>query len=164
MMRKMLVALCMLTLSGCSGAAAPPAHPPTKSVANQTTTQSAKPVKLYTEVEWRDWGDVALLRAKLKHRPVALYFYDEGCGYCEMMDKTTFSDPAIIELLNTNFVPIKARGADHEDIMQTLFGATAYPGLAFLAPDGTLLVAVNGYVPPANYKKALVTIIKAMAD
>lgn len=162
-MRKILVALCVLALSGCSGVA-PPAHVPVKAVANSTKTQDAKPVKLYNDVQWLDWGDVALLRAKLKHRPVALYFYDESCGFCDMMDKTTFSDPEIIEQLNAHFVPIKARGADHEDIMKTLFGVTAYPGLAFLAPDGTLLVAVNGYVPPANYKKALGIIIQAMAD
>lgn len=80
-----------------------------------------------------------------------------------MMDATTFSDPAVVKLLNEHFVPIKSRGLENTNAMDVLFNSQAvFPALAFLGPDGTLLISVNGYVPPDNYRKALETIVKAM--
>lgn len=143
-----------------------------------TTTNSAKKtevtpkenvspkeeVKVVNQVNWVDWGDAAVLKAKVKNKFIILYFYDEGCGYCKLMDETTFQDPDVIKLLNENFVPVKARGEDYPGDMEAIFGVHAYPATAFLTPDGTVLIAVNNYIDPEHYRKALELLVKAMKD
>jgi thioredoxin-related protein len=41
--------------------------------------------------------------------PKKLYIdiYTEWCGWCKKMDKSTFTDPDIVELLNSEYYPIK---------------------------------------------------------
>ncbi len=63
-------------------------------------------VSSQNKVEWLSWDDAI---SQHKQNPKKLYIdiYTEWCGWCKKMDKSTFTDPGIVELLNTEYYPIK---------------------------------------------------------
>lgn len=57
-------------------------------------------------VNWLTWEQAI---AKHHEAPKKLYIdiYTEWCGWCKKMDKSAFMDPAVVEMLNTEYYPIK---------------------------------------------------------
>ena len=41
------------------------------------------------------------------NQKILIYFFKQNCEYCDKMQKETLSDPEIINLINTNFYPVK---------------------------------------------------------
>jgi len=96
-------------------------------------------------VGWQDF-EAGLARGREQNRKIFLYFYTDWCTYCKEMEKTTFSDPAVIAFLNNHFVPIRVN-ADRNAEAAARFGVRALPLSWFVAADGTRLSSLPGYVP-----------------
>ena len=45
--------------------------------------------------------------AEKYNQKILIYFFKQNCEYCDKMQKETLSDPEIINLINTNFYPVK---------------------------------------------------------
>ena len=52
----------------------------------------------------------------LKDKKVMIDMYTSWCGWCKVMDKKTFTDPAVIEYLNDNFVVVKFNAEQKEAV------------------------------------------------
>jgi len=59
-----------------------------------------------SEIKWMSFQEGYDLAVKEK-KMIVVDMYTEWCGWCKRMDKTTFSDSAVISLVNANFVAIK---------------------------------------------------------
>ena len=57
-------------------------------------------VKWYSHEEGRVLG-------KIENKKMYVHFWAEWCTYCRKMEKETFGNPAVIDYLNANFIPIK---------------------------------------------------------
>ncbi|MEJ7644594.1 MAG: DUF255 domain-containing protein [Chryseolinea sp.] len=67
-------------------------------------------------VKWISF-EQALKNSKSEKRPVFIDVYTDWCGWCKVMDKNTFSDPAVAKLLNEKFYAVKFNGEQKEDIL-----------------------------------------------
>ena len=47
---------------------------------------------------------------------ILLFFYKPNCEYCDKMKKETISDPEVINLINSNFLPVRINGYTKEII------------------------------------------------
>ncbi|MDC0249655.1 thioredoxin fold domain-containing protein [Flavobacteriales bacterium] len=45
--------------------------------------------------------------AEKYNKNILIYFYKENCPYCEEMKKETLNDISVINLINSNFFPVK---------------------------------------------------------
>ena len=101
--------------------------------------------------------DEGLAKAKKEKKHPLVHFYTKWCGWCKKMDKSTFSDQAVIEVLNESYVPIKVNGQSGEKVMVDgkemslkqvagKYGVRAYPITWFLKPSGELIAPRRGYV------------------
>lgn len=96
-----------------------------------------------------------------------LYFWLEGCPYCQRMTSVTFRDAAVIERLKRGFVPVGVNVRGDRDIAWT-DGATltekalaarlevrGTPTIVFLDGKGGIALRLVGYVAPAEFARAL---------
>jgi uncharacterized protein YyaL (SSP411 family) len=111
---------------------------------------------LYNPVDWYPWGEEAHARARREDRPVFLSIGYAACHWCHVMERESFENPEIAELLNRHFVPIKVDREERPDIdeiymnaVQMMTGQGGWPLSVFLTPD--LRPFVGGtYFPPED--------------
>ena len=54
--------------------------------------------------------------AKKYDQNILVFFYKPNCEYCDKMKKETISDPEVINLINSNFLPVRINGYTKEII------------------------------------------------
>ena len=59
-------------------------------------------------VDWYPWGDAAFAKAKRENKPILLSIGYSTCHWCHVMERESFEDEKIAELLNEHFVCIKS--------------------------------------------------------
>ena len=66
-------------------------------------------------IEWMSFEE-AMEATTANPKLIFIDVYTDWCGYCKLMDKSTFIDPAIVEVLNENFYAVKLNAEQKEDI------------------------------------------------
>jgi thioredoxin-related protein len=67
-------------------------------------------------VQWMTFEE-AVEKSKTEKRKIFIDVYTDWCGWCKVMDKNTFNDPKVAELLNSKFYPVKFNAEQREDIV-----------------------------------------------
>jgi thioredoxin-related protein len=113
-----------------------------------------------------DARDEAADAAKAGQR-LMLYFWLEGCPYCERMTAVTFRDPAVVERLKRGFVPVgvNVRGdreftwTDGATLTEKQLTATlkirSTPTVIFLDEKGAIVLRSSGYLDPRQFEALL---------
>lgn len=102
------------------------------------------------EIHWRAWGAAAFEEAARTDRPVLLNLTAVWCQWCRRMDETVYSDPELIELINSELIPVRV-DADRYPHVQDRYIAGGWPTNAFLTPGGEVLW-VGTYIPPEQFR------------
>jgi uncharacterized protein YyaL (SSP411 family) len=96
----------------------------------------------HNPVDWYPWGPEALERARQLDRPIFLSIGYSACHWCHVMERESFEDPAIGQLLNEHFVSIKVDREERPDLdqiymasVQLLTQQGGWPMSVFLTPD-----------------------------
>jgi uncharacterized protein len=112
-------------------------------------------------VNWYEWGDDALQKAKEENKPLIISIGYAACHWCHVMEEETFMDTAIARFMNENFVSIKIDREERPDIdqiyldaAQLISGNSGWPLNAFALPDGKPFYAAT-YFPKENWMKLL---------
>ena len=102
-------------------------------------------------VAWSDFG-AGIERAAAESKPLFVVFETGWCGYCRKMNRTTFKDPAVAELLN-EIVAVKVNAEDDTRVggfsgreLASRYGVSGYPSLMVLDSDGRVLARTSGFV------------------
>lgn len=140
-------------------------------------TQSSKTTALSTtkarEIQWLSIEEVAA-RMKQEPRKVVIDVYTDWCGWCKKMDKSTFTDPEVAQLVNDHFYAVKldAEGKEpitlngktfnfkpeykaHELAVALLQGQMSFPTTVYLDENMNMLAPVPGYLDAKNFSKIL---------
>lgn len=120
------------------------------------------------EVDWHGWNK-GYSKGLDKGKVILVDVYTDWCGWCKKMDKTTYSNKEIVNMVEENFVPIKFN--PEEDKTYTIDGNevggrkllqiisngnhSGYPSTYFLFPSRREIKKVPGYKGPGKFKKAL---------
>jgi thioredoxin-related protein len=67
-------------------------------------------------VRWISFEE-AVKKSRIEKRPVFIDVYTDWCGWCKVMDKNTFNDPRVAELLNENFYAVKFDAEQKQDVV-----------------------------------------------
>lgn len=109
-------------------------------------------------VDWYVWGEEALQKSKAENKPIFLSIGYSSCHWCHVMERESFSNPGIAEILNKLFVPIKVDREERPDIdhiyMQSVImmtGAGGWPLNVFLTPDLRPYFGGTYFAPDARY-------------
>jgi uncharacterized protein YyaL (SSP411 family) len=87
-----------------------------------------------TTVNWLVDQDQALLEAQSQSKPILINFYTDACPACRQMDRTTFVNKDVIELLNSNFTNLRSNAG--KTPLYRNYGVSKVPTFVFTTPDG----------------------------
>ena len=105
-------------------------------------------------IEWWPWCDEALSTARANNKPIFLSIGYSSCHWCTVMEGEAFSDPAIAQYMNANFLPIKVDREERPDVdsiymqaLQMMTGQGGWPLNVFLTPDDRVPFYGGTYFP-----------------
>jgi len=105
------------------------------------TTQSEREA-----IQWRAWGDDAFAASREEQKPLLLTLTATWCHWCHVLDQTSYSDPRVIRLINSGFIPVRVDVDQRPDISRR-YNQGGFPSVAILDGEGDLL-AGRVYTPP----------------
>jgi thiol-disulfide isomerase/thioredoxin len=83
---------------------------------------------------------------------VLVDFYTTWCGPCKLLDKTTWTDASVIQLLEEKTVSLRI-DAEKELALSKRYKIEAYPSVLLIKPDGTEIDRLVGYKEPMAFIK-----------
>lgn len=114
------------------------------------------------KINWQEWSPDALELAKREGKPIMLAITATWCHWCHVMDRHTFLNTEVADLVNTAFVPIRVDN-DRRPDLNTRYNMGGWPTVTFLSPDGDILTGAT-YLPPKQMKDLLSKVAGAYAE
>jgi thioredoxin-related protein len=124
-------------------------------------------------VRWMTF-DQAVEKSKTEKKKIFIDLYTDWCGWCKVMDKKTFTDPVVANLLNEKFYPVKfnaeqkedvvfngttfkyiasGRGGYHQLAASLLNNQLSYPNFVFLTEEFHLVQLIPGSTSLPGFRK-----------
>jgi len=115
----------------------------------------------HNPVDWYPWGEEAFEKARREDKPIFLSIGYSTCHWCHVMERESFENEAIAELVNRWFVPIKVDREERPDIdriymnyVQATTGGGGWPMSVWLTPDLKPFVGGTYFPPEDRYGRA----------
>ncbi|KUJ09815.1 uncharacterized protein LY89DRAFT_724204 [Mollisia scopiformis] len=93
-------------------------------------------------VAWQVWGDEAVELARRENRLLFVSVGYSACHWCHVMERESFENEEVANILNTSFIPIKVDREERPDIdriymnfVQATTGSGGWPLNVFVTPD-----------------------------
>lgn len=111
---------------------------------------------VHNPVNWMGWCEEAFKKAKQRDVPIFLSIGYSTCHWCHVMERESFADEDVAEVLNKNFVCIKVDREQRPDIdklymefCHILTGSGGWPLNIIITPDKRPFYAFT-YLPKYN--------------
>src|SRR5206468_3424119 len=108
--------------------------------------------------DWYPWGDEAFAKARTEGKPILLSIGYSTCHWCHVMERESFENEEVAQLLNRWFVSIKVDREERPDVdriymtaMQALGNGGGWPLNAFLTPDLAPFYGGTYFPPDARH-------------
>src|SRR2546422_360172 len=105
------------------------------------------------EIKWQDWSKEAFEKAKLEQKPILLDIFGSWCHWCHVMDKTSYSDSAVADFVNKNFVAVRVDTDKRPDVNRR-YNMGGWPSTVFLDSEGKVITG-GTYIPPQQMREVL---------
>ncbi len=126
----------------------------------------------HNPVDWRPWDAAALQEAKDMDRPIFLSIGYSACHWCQVMERESFENPEVADILNSHFIPIKVDREERPDLddlymdaVQILTGHGGWPMSVWLAPDLRPFYGGTYFPPqPVRGMPGFIPLLKRIAE
>ena len=105
-------------------------------------------------VDWFPWGEEAFESARNRDVPILLSVGYSSCHWCHVMERESFEDEDIADMMNRMFVNIKVDREERPDVdsvymtaVQAMTGHGGWPMTVFLTTEGEPFYG-GTYFPP----------------
>lgn len=126
-------------------------------------------------VKWMTFEE-AMEKSKTEKKKIFIDVYTDWCGWCKVMDKSTFNDPHVAKILNEQFYPVKFDAEQREDVefsghtfkfvasggrgyhelaAALLNNKLSYPTVVFLTDDYKMIQPLPGYRKADEFHKII---------
>ena len=128
---------------------------------------------MHQPIRWHEWGEEAFAEAQRKNKPVLLDIGAVWCHWCHVMDRESYDDPEVAQIVNERFLAIKVDRDERPDVdsryqtaVSAISGTGGWPLTVFLTPEGkpfyggTYFPPQDGYGRP-SFKRVLLALSEA---
>ncbi len=119
---------------------------------------AASPSFASEPVKWNGWDNDLFTRATAEKRFVILDLEAVWCHWCHVMEKTTYADPEVEDLLASKYLPVRVDQDANPDL-SSRYGDWGWPATIVFGPDGTEIAKVRGYIEPERMQALLKAVI-----
>ena len=112
----------------------------------------------HNPVDWYPWGEEALEHAKKENKPILLSIGYSACHWCHVMERESFENEEIADIMNSLFVNIKVDREERPDLDEIYMNAVqimtqhgGWPMTVFLTPDLKPFYGGTYYPPTDRY-------------
>jgi uncharacterized protein YyaL (SSP411 family) len=110
----------------------------------------------HNPVDWFPWGDEALGKAREEDKPILVSIGYAACHWCHVMERESFENEEVANIMNQYFINIKIDREERPDIdhiymdaVQAMTGSGGWPLNVFLTPEGKPFYG-GTYFPPVK--------------
>ena len=96
------------------------------------------------KIKWYDYQESMAL-SRQENKKLFLHFYADWCGYCDKMNKETFTDSAVINYLNRNFVSTRVN-SDKNVNAAAEYAVRGVPDTWFVTENGEKISHMPGFI------------------
>lgn len=114
----------------------------------------------HNPVDWYPWGEEALAAAQSAQRPILVSIGYAACHWCHVMERESFENNTVAELMNSAFINIKIDREERPDLdhiymdaLQSMSGSGGWPLNVFLTPEGKPFYGGTYFPPTAAYNR-----------
>jgi len=131
---------------------------------------------MHQPIQWQEWGEEAFQQAQRENKPILLDIGAVWCHWCHVMDRESYDNPEIAQIVNERFIAIKVDRDERPDIdsryqiaVSSISGQGGWPLTAFLTPEGKPFYG-GTYFPPEDhygrpsFKRTLLAIAAAYRE
>jgi uncharacterized protein len=131
---------------------------------------------MHQPIRWHEWGEEAFAAAQRENKPMLLDIGAVWCHWCHVMDRESYDNPEVAQIVNENFIAVKVDRDERPDIdsryqaaVSAISGQGGWPLTAFLTPDGKPFYG-GTYFPPddqwgrPSFKRVLLSIANAFRE
>jgi thioredoxin-related protein len=123
------------------------------------------------KITWLKFEDAIAANAK-SPKMLLVDVYTDWCGWCKKMDNETFTDPKVVEYINTKFYAVKLNAEDtkrtfefmgktyNEAQMAAAMRVNSYPNFVIIEPKLQNIAQLPGYRQPVEFVAALNDLIE----
>ena len=97
----------------------------------------------HNPVKWKAWNDETLAEAKETNKLILISVGYAACHWCHVMERESFEDTLVAQVMNDNFINIKVDREERPDVdqvymnaVQLLTGSGGWPLNVVALPDG----------------------------
>jgi len=112
---------------------------------------------MHQPIQWHEWSADAFNKAKSENKPILLDIGAVWCHWCHVMDRESYDNPEIAQLVNERFIAIKVDRDERPDIdiryqaaVSAVSGQGGWPLTAFLTAEGIPFYG-GTYFPPEDH-------------
>ena len=98
---------------------------------------------MHQPVQWQEWGEAAFALAREQNKPILLDIGAVWCHWCHVMDRESYEDAEIAEIINSHFVAVKVDRDERLDVdtryqsaVSAMSGQGGWPLTVILTPEG----------------------------
>ena len=115
----------------------------------------------HNPVEWYPWGEEALEKAKVEDKIILVSIGYSACHWCHVMERESFENELVANLMNANFVNIKIDREERPDLdhiymdaVQAISGSGGWPLNVFLTPQSKPFYGGTYFPPQKAYNRS----------
>jgi uncharacterized protein YyaL (SSP411 family) len=131
---------------------------------------------MHQPIRWHEWGEEAFATAQRENKPMLLDVGAVWCHWCHVMDRESYDDPEVAQIVNEHFIAVKVDRDERPDIdsryqvaVSAISGQGGWPLTAFLTSAGKPFYG-GTYFPPQDqwgrpsFKRVLMAIANAYRE
>lgn len=131
---------------------------------------------MHQPIHWHEWGPEPFEKAKAENKPILLDIGAVWCHWCHVMDRESYENPEIAQIINEHFIAIKVDRDERPDVdsryqsaVQAISGQGGWPLTGFLTPEGKPFYGGTYFPPQEHYgrpsfRRVLLSLAQAYKD
>jgi uncharacterized protein len=110
-------------------------------------------------LSWNEWRGNLFSRATAEQRFVILDLEAVWCHWCHVMEKITYADPEVAELIGSKYLAVRVDQDANPDLSNR-YGDWGWPATIIFGPEGNEIAKIRGYIEPERMRALLKAVIE----